>query len=215
MRIHFVLISEGSSDNGLVDHLERLCIAYGAEEATGSPLDFRRLPTVERTVAGKLRAAIQLEPNANLIFIHRDADSRDATRRYAEISEAVEDCALLTEWVAVVPVQETEAWLLLDEAAIRSVAGKPHGRTELSLPRPRMVETIASPKEYLQNLIVTASGLTGRRLNELRRSFPGHRQMLLRRLPIEGSIQHVPSWVRMRDELIQALKNLRALEQRQ
>lgn len=183
MHIDFALIGEGPSDYGLIDHLSQLCLEAGAEEVTGTVPDFHRLPDVAHTVEAKLRATIQLAPNANLIFIHRDADSRDVTPRYAEITRAVGNCALTTAWVAVVPVQETEAWLLLDESAIRSVAGKPNGRADLNLPRPRMVENIANPKEHLRNAIVVASELRGRRLNDLRRNFSTHRQILLRRLP--------------------------------
>lgn len=213
MRIDFALIAEGRSDYGLIEHLSQLCLEAGVDEVTGTVPDFQWLPEdVGRTVEAKLRATIRLQPNVNLIFIHRDADSRDATPRYAEITRAVGNCALAIEWVAVVPVQETEAWLLLDESAIRSVAGKPNGRANLNLPRPILVENIANPKEHLRNAIVVASELRGRRLNTLRGSFSTHRQMLLRRLPIEGPIRQVPSWVRMRDDLIQAVENLRAVE---
>ncbi|HEY0737123.1 MAG TPA: hypothetical protein VGD69_19560 [Herpetosiphonaceae bacterium] len=213
MRIDFALIGEGSSDSGLIEHLSQLCLEAGADEVTPIVPDLQWLPEdTRRTIEAKLRATIRLQPNVNLIFIHRDADSRDPTPRYAEITRAVEACALLKSWVAVVPVQETEAWLLLDEAAIRSVAGKPNGRANLNLPRPRLVENIADPKEYLRNAIVAASELKGRRLNDLRKNFSTHRQILLRRLPIDGPIRQVPSWVRMRDDIIEAVENLRAVE---
>ena len=63
MRIHFVFISEGSSDEGLLSHLENLCIEGGAIEVTGIAPDFRRLPeTIGRTVEEKVRATMLLEP---------------------------------------------------------------------------------------------------------------------------------------------------------
>jgi hypothetical protein len=132
MRIHFVLVGEGPSDEGLIPHLENLCIELGATEVTGIAPDFQRLESpIRKTVMDKLQAALQLEPTANLFFVHRDADSRNPQPRYAEIKTAASNCELEAPWVAVVPVQETEAWLLLDEGAIRSVAGHPRGRISL------------------------------------------------------------------------------------
>ncbi len=210
MRIHFLLVAEGSSDDGLIPHLENLCIELGASEVTGTSLDFQRLDMpVRKTVSAKLQAALQLEPTANLIFIHRDADSQDPEPRYKEISDAVTKCGLQKPWVSLVPVQETEAWLLLDEAAIRMVAGRPRGHRPLGLPRPSEVEEVANPKEKLREVLARASDLSGRRLARFRRDFPNHRRLLLQRIPTGGVLFELQSWVRLRNGLEQALTNLR------
>lgn len=209
MRVHFVLVGEGTTDDGLVPHLENLCIDLGADEVTGTTIDFRRLDQpVGHSVNAKLRAAVQLEPDANLIFIHRDADSSDSAQRYTEIATAVGAVALSQEWVGLVPVQETEAWLLLDESAIRVVARKPRGTSNLNLPTPHQVESVARPKERLQEALVTASELSGRKLVKFRRDFPEHRRILLQRLPIRGILANVPSWSRLEAELRTALGRL-------
>jgi Domain of unknown function (DUF4276) len=206
MRVDFVLISEGPSDEGMLSHLENLCIEAGVDEVTGIPLDFRRLPNpIGRTVEEKPRVTLILEPGANLILIHRDADSRNAEPRYQEISTAVAQCKLTKQWAAIVPVQETEAWLLLDEAAIRSVVGKPNGRNALHLPTSHNVENVAQPKERLQRALTDAAQVTGRRLQQLNRDFSTHRRTLLLKLPIYGPIREVPSWRRMRDDIHSAL----------
>src|SRR5579872_100518 len=55
--IRFVFVGEGSSDAGLVPHLEQLCIYQGASEVTGIALDPAVLgDRYGRTVAEKLRA---------------------------------------------------------------------------------------------------------------------------------------------------------------
>jgi hypothetical protein len=211
MRIHFVLVGEGPSDEGLIPHLENLCIELGASEVTGTSPDFQRLekPT-RRTTLDRLQAALQLEPTANLLFVHRDADSVDPTPRYEEIREAVDQCRVQKPCVPVVPVQETEAWLLLDEKSIRIVAGHPKGKRPLDLPRPRHVESVASPKEKLQHALIQASELSGRRLERFRRDFPSHRRLLLQRMPTGGALLELPSWVRLRENLERAVGSLRA-----
>jgi Domain of unknown function (DUF4276) len=210
MRIHFVLIGEGSSDDGLIPHLENLCIELGAAEVTGVSPDFQRLEKpFRKTTLARLQAALRLEPTANLFFVHRDADSVDPAARHEEIRHAVEQCSLQKPWIPVVPVQETEAWLLLDETAIRRVAGRPKGKRPLDLPRPRQVESLANPKEKLKDALVQASELSGRRLERFRRDFPNHRRLLLQRLTAGGVLSEIPAWLRLREELGRALSSLR------
>lgn len=213
MRIDFVFIGEGPSDEGLIPHLELLCLEAGAEEVAGIAPDFRRLPgSTGHSVADKIRATMGLEPNANLYFIHRDSDLPDSSSRYSEIAEAVQTCGLKEAHVGVVPVQETEAWLLLDESAIRLVAGNPNGRVQLNLPTPDSVENIANPKEFLQEILITASEHTGRRRAKFRRLFPTHRKLLLLRLSTQGPVTRLPAWMKMQDDIRDALDLIQANE---
>jgi len=209
MRVYFVLIGEGSSDSGMVRHLETLCIHAGADEASGIAPDFRQLPRIGRSVRDKLRAAVELEPSANLLLIHRDADSRDHRPRYDEILEAIRINNMEVPHVAVVPVQETEAWLLLDEAAIRRVAANPRGRVPLNLPTPAAVERLANPKEFLQRALINAAEVTGRRLDRFKMQFGTQRHTLLEFLAIGGPLEQVASWTRLRTDIQAAINAMK------
>ena len=199
--VRFLFIGEGTIDDELVGHLERCCVLAGADEASGVAPDFSRLPHVGRTVAAKLERALQLEPNVNLVFLHRDADSRDPTPRHDEIHRAVQEVGDDVKYVAVVPVQETEAWLLLDEREVRSVAENPRGRVPLGLPTPSAVENVADPKAQLKEAILLASERTGRRRERISKKYAQKRKLLIRRLDPTGSVCGVPSWTRMFSDL--------------
>ena len=215
MNIHFVLIAEGTSDDGLIPHLESLCIEAGADEVTGIAPDLNRLSdSVGHALENKVGKILDLEPQANLLFLHRDADSRDAQPRHDEILQAMESSASEKDYVPVVPVQETEAWLLLDEKAIRKVAGRPSGRNHLCLPRPANVENVANPKERLKNALLAAAELTGRRHRRFAADFPSQRRLLLHRLPVGGPLLRVPSWLRMKTAIEQAIERLRSRRER-
>lgn len=93
-----------------------------------------------------------------------------------------------------------EAWLLLDEEAIRRVSGRPHGQANLNLPSPSQVEAVTGPKERLFAAIRTASEKKGRRLDQLRKRLPRLRAQLLNELKVGGLLMDVPAWRRLRDE---------------
>jgi hypothetical protein len=213
MRIHFILVGEGPSEEGLVPHIERLCIGCGADEVIGVAPDFAMIPGHKgHSVAEKLRTVVEYEPSANLIIIHRDADNRDPEPRHREIRTAVEEVELRCHWVAAVPVQETEAWLLVDQDAIRVVAGKPTGKVALGLPSAGRVEELHDAKQSLKHALVTASELSGRRAERFRSHFSMKRRQLLQQLVPGGALEKVPSWRRFRDELATALGSVANLE---
>lgn len=59
--------------------------------------------------------------------------------------------------VRVVPVRMTEAWLLIDEKAIRKAAGNPNGHIHLDIPKLSRLENLPNPKETLRDLLLEAS----------------------------------------------------------
>ena len=208
MTIRFLLVCEGSSDAALVEHIRRLLVEYGQSDPQGMYWANGRLLT------DKIRAGLHYVGDCDLLLVHRDADAFEDTpsagpqKRYDEIGDAVSDSDYSGAWVGMVPVQMTEAWLLLDEAEIRRVAGRPWGEEPLGLPSPSRVENDSDPKLRLERALTIASGATGRRLKRRQRDLPRVRNQLLENLPVEGFLEQLPSWVRFRDDLQKALHEL-------
>ncbi len=198
MRIRFALVTEGSSDRGLVPHLEDLCERAGATEVEGTAPDLGRLPDPPgKRVIDQVRAVLALVPQVQIVFIHRDADQRIDTRARHEIEAAITKLDAGLHHVAVVPIQELEAWLLTNEYAIREMAMNPRGTAPLGLPSISQIERAASPKELLQEALVAACKLSGRRLAKFEQDFPRHRGTLLERLDIDGEVRRLSAWQRL------------------
>lgn len=212
LNISFVLIGEGETERGLRAHLEQLCVEGGADEARGVVPDFGRLK-YDRALRNRLRAARELEPAANLYFIHHDADDEAPDQAYEVIRNAVAASQHGVPYVALVPIQETEAWLLGDEQAIRKAAGRPGGRAPLNLPPLQRIEATARPKERLHAALIAASELSGRRLERFKREFGIQRQILLERLPLGGPLERLDGWCRLRDDTAAAITALRAAQE--
>ena len=229
MRIQFLLVCEGSSDDALVYHIEKLLIKCGATEADGVPFhgkphDTHSRQEVEQSretlseLAKKVKYGLELfgAPGRlpDLLFVHRDADhyrdTKDAGpgKRYDEIHEAVPSASHSCQYVGVVPVRMTEAWLLVDKCEIRRVAGKPDNRCNLDLPALRGIERIGNPKQCLQELLLQAGSPSGRRRQNFKSKFGSHRRQLIENLPVGGPLEWLPSWVRFRDDTIAALQVL-------
>jgi hypothetical protein len=68
--------------------------------------------------------------------------------------------------VAVVPIQETEAWVLLNEEAILTLVSNSKRRMRLNLPSPKQVERIANPKERLKEVLASRKWSQGKTAQE-------------------------------------------------
>jgi len=156
-----------------------------------------------------MSVACKIVPDANIIFIHRDADAEDGMGHHKnEIDEAIRIAQIPILHVPVIPVQEAEAWLLLDEILIRNVVGNPNGRIPLHLPSPLHVQRITSPKERLEAILLRASEERGRRLAKLKQRLPRLHQQLLEGLNLDGLLRQVPAWQQLERDLKSVLAQL-------
>ena len=200
--VTFVLLREGPSDDGLIPHLATLILRAGGVEAIGQPINY------SGTVVNKLRLLMLERDDIDIAFVHRDADRVGPARRRAEIARAIEHAGITAAVVPVIPVQELEAWLLVDASAVRNVVGRPLGRTDLRLPKLAAIEATRSPKEILQSALLAASETTGRRREKEKRDFEKRRRALLDRLDVDGPVRQLPAWQQLESDVAAAVASL-------
>lgn len=96
-------------------------------------------PDEGKTVAAGLR---ELAPHgANIVaFVHRDADNAGREARVAEINTGAEESGFAGRVIPVIPVKETEAWLLY-------ALGSEQFRDDLGLTMSPAVESILVPRK--------------------------------------------------------------------
>jgi hypothetical protein len=189
-----LFIGEGSSDMPISEIVEGLFFDRGVAVHLSKP-DFGLLEKVAKDVRSRIEAGEKLTGGGlDLIVVHRDADNAGSTSRRAEIEQAVTVLASTPAVLPVVPIRMTEAWLLLDETAIRTVAGNPRGRTNLDLPKLHEVEGHADPKNLLNECLLKAADVTGRRRERIAKRFGQNRRQLLERLDRNGPVTRLESW---------------------
>ncbi|WP_460504647.1 hypothetical protein [Hydrogenophaga soli] len=165
----YTLLADGSSDRTL-----QPLINWLLEQ---SHPDIQIRPQFAHRIQGhdlldRALQAIKLFP-CDVLFVHRDAEKLPFEDRVKEIEVALTPSRV--NYVPVVPVRMTEAWLLSNEAAIRQAAGNPMGNMALNLPPAKKWEKLADPKNTLFEALRTASGLTGRRLRQFNPEEARHR----------------------------------------
>ena len=168
------LVTDGSSDKVLLSILgwllgQRTIVPFELQWA-----EMRKLPEPPRNLQERLQVAVTLYP-CELLFVHRDAEGASRAHRVDEIRAALRSVSEAPPAVCVIPVRMQEAWLLFDEAALRSAAGCPNGKMALDLPALDRVEQLSRPKDRLHTLLRQASGMQGRRAKQFRPGVHVHR----------------------------------------
>ena len=159
----FTLVADGSSDRALVPLIEWLLTTKLADR----PFAVRMaegLPPWSHGLSARVGFAHAMYPCTALI-IHRDAEAESWAARLGQISRSVQD-TLIRNWLPIIPIRMTEAWLLHDQRSIRRAAGRPNDIVDLGLPRRQRWEAEPDPKNILFTALSTASGLSGRRLKK-------------------------------------------------
>lgn len=124
-----MFLADGPSDLALASQLAAMCADLGWE-AEVTPVDPRLISAPTRSIEDRLRYVQSLDVSVDVVFIHRDAENMSPDARHREVIEGFSSFGLAAGIVPVVPVRMTEAWLLLDGAEIRRIAGRPNGRAQ-------------------------------------------------------------------------------------
>ncbi|HXE73026.1 MAG TPA: hypothetical protein VNO81_10230 [Candidatus Nitrosotenuis sp.] len=101
----------------------------------------------------------------------------------------------------------TEAWLLINETALRNAAGNPRGRVSLNMPPLQRLEALADPKAVLHQLLRDASGASGRRLRRFKER--DSVQRLGELIEDYTPLRSLPAFQAFESDLVQVLSRLR------
>lgn len=206
----YTLVTDGPSDRSLkhiIDWLLRQIPEISSAGFSGQFADSRRLEKPPTTLTDKLSKAIEQFP-CEVLFVHRDAEGDVRQKRVDEILEAAK-AAGISPHVPVVPVRMTEAWLLIEEQAIRTAAGNPNGTVELDMPPTHSLEGIPNPKGILQRLLLGASELTGRRLHKFRREVSRRTQRVAELVGDYSALRQLPAFKAFENDTRNMLRSRR------
>lgn len=95
----------------------------------------------------------------DVIFVHRDGAGDPKQVRRDHIDPLIEKCPSANHCIVpIIPVRETEAWLLADLAALAEVTRSPQKHVEDKLDEYNIPEKIPDPKKILDEIIMEFCG---------------------------------------------------------
>lgn len=125
---------------------------------------------------------------AMLVLVHRDSENFTLDERRREF-ETVER----QDFVPVVPVRMSEAWLLFDGPAIAKAAGSP--TSQVPVPGVAQIENIPDPKGLLDELLFRAAGApTGRHGRRFMRDIVRRRVSVAEYITDYSPLENVPAF---------------------
>lgn len=203
--ITYTLTTEGSSDRVLLRPIEWLLGQHSIVEFNGQWANPASFASHERDVGTRIAESIKNFP-CNLLFVHRDSDATGVALRKSEIRNAVALLGALPPIICVVPSRMTEAWLLVEEAAIRKAASNPRGRVDLHLPDLHAIERIADPKSDLDHALLLASETTGRRRKQFSTALHATKQRVASLIEDLSTLRNLSAFREFEKELIEVLQ---------
>lgn len=170
MNLTYTLLADGSSDKVLMP-----IINWVLEQIPNTRLtaQFAAItPPPSKGLLCRAKAAIDTY-ECDILLVHRDAENASIVERSNEIKKNLRK--LNKTYVPIVPIRMSEAWLLIDENAIRSAASNPNGSSILKLPKIERLEKIKDPKAILFEQLILASELSSARLKKFSPESRRHR----------------------------------------
>ncbi|WAJ36517.1 DUF4276 family protein [Pseudomonas sp. GOM7] len=209
------LFAEGPTDYYFLRPLlQRLCEDICAHDATyavevsevlglDNPVTEDRLPREERIA----QSAKMARGAWNVLFIHADGASDPQKFRRQQVQPGLDLVRRTMDGevagVGVVPIRETEAWVIADGNALRCAFGTELSDQDLGLPALRGAEGVADPKAALKGAF-TATNPPSRRL---RQGVSPYLNTLGEQVSLEV-LRNLPSFQALEEELRLALREL-------
>ncbi|MBI1916369.1 MAG: hypothetical protein HYS12_16800 [Planctomycetes bacterium] len=209
--LRYTLVTDGSSDRALLPIINWVLQSIPASGERGFIGQWADLRNVQRTAAGlrgRIVEALRLYP-CDILFVHRDAEASEREvrqQRCQEIQTAMEGHPI--PYVSLVPVRMTEAWLLIDAAAICRAADNPNSRARIALLALRRLEQESDPKALLHTFLIEASEKRGRRRDQFRRELPWRCARVAELITDFSPLQQLQAFAEFAEQTRQILQSL-------
>jgi len=215
------LFTEGKTDIRFLQSIvQKTLEAVAFDDCSGqfdidlSPIEINKtgLGFIEQVLAASKRG--QEDFGMMILCVQADADKKTLNDTYqykinpcqVELEKQPENefCKIL---VAIVPIQETEAWMLADKELLRKEIGT--NKTDSELKMSRHPETIANPKEVIEKAIqIARKNLTRKRRKDL--TIADLYSSIGQQIDLE-KLESLPSYQNFKENVKKAFINLNLL----
>jgi hypothetical protein len=163
-QIIIAFATEGNTDIRFLESIIKRTFEYIAFECS-QEIEIYDVHSLEKIPGNIEKKALDyarkaMEAGAIILCFHADADSETDQKAFEDrINPAFKAILNVNEdvcknLIAIVPIQMTEAWMLVDEELLKKELGTKKSAQELGINK--KPETFANPKEIIENAITIA-----------------------------------------------------------
>lgn len=210
--MRYSLITEGPTDRILGRPIDWLLDLHCVGDYSGEWANPNALLNPSRDLQTRLANCKTSYP-CDVAFVHRDSDTAGRAHRVTEITDAVAASGYSAKVICTVPVRMTEAWFIFNEDAIRRAADRPRSNVNLALPTNAEAERRADPKLILENALVAASELSGRKLKSFRADLGRRKALVATHIDDFSPLRDQPAFRNFENDVKNALRELGRLRE--
>lgn len=212
------LFTEGSTDNRFLESVVKRTLEDVAFDCTGDidvELEIIKITKTGLTFTEQIVEASKVafdKFSILLLFIHTDADDTDDYTVFKnkiipaqELLAKQDDNICCKKMVAIVPIQMTESWMIIDKNLLKSEIGIEKTDAELGIHL--NPETLKDPKALIEEIIrLSKEGQTKRKRNK-GLDISDLYQIIGQKVEL-SELEKLPSYLKFKNSLIEVLKEL-------
>jgi hypothetical protein len=212
------LFTEGTTDNRFLESVVKRTLEDVAFDCTGDldvELELIKINKTGLTFNEQILEASKLAFNKFsilVLFVHTDADDKDDETVFRnkinpaqELLLSQEDNICCKKMVAIVPIQMTESWMIIDRGLLKSEIGVEESDAELGIHL--NPETLHDPKAVIEGIIrISKEGKTKRKRNK-GLDISDLYQIIGQKIEL-SELEKLPSYLKFKNSLIEVLKEL-------
>ncbi len=215
MKLFMAFNVEGPTDSRFLTIIsERIIEGYFLEKGITTEFSWTHIPKTGSSHENILNACKE-SINHNCVFIHRDADNNSWQKAYEnhfksamERIESDQDHKYNPKVVPIIPVKETEAWMLVNKDVLRQSIDTSLNKSKLLLDyRIKNIEKIGNPREKIENAIHINRESLPRKQRRYAVNIGDLYDLIATKLPL-NDLEKLDSFIKFKSRLIGILDSL-------
>lgn len=212
------LFTEGTTDIRFLESVVKTTLENLAIECSGYIETELEIIKIEKTGLSFNQQVLKAAEKAKndfeilILFIHTDSDNRDDSNVFnnkiipaQELIKQQEEDTVCKKIVAIIPIQMTESWMLVDKELLKNEIGIEGSDSELGIHR--HPEEISDPKAVIENIIRISKENQVKRKRNKGLTIADLYQIIGQKTDV-SKLEKLDSYMKFKNSLIEKLREL-------
>lgn len=212
------LFTEGTTDIRFLESIVKTTLENLALECSGYIETELQIINIEKSSLSFNQQVLKAAEKAKndfgvlILFVHTDSDNREDSNVFKnkiipaiDLVQQQDDDAVCKQIVAIVPIQMTESWMLVDKELLKNEIGIESSDSELGLSK--NPEEITNPKNVIENIIRISKESQVKRKRNKGITIADLYQIVGQKTDV-SKLEKLASYMKFKNSLIEKLRDL-------